>query len=332
MADKNIRKDGLHPEGVVEKIYEELENDFKIFKGNDRFSLNYELVEEVNCSLCGEPPPLDSKPIFKKFNFPYFSCPKCNLIYPSPRPKEEYIHEQYKTGRFSNFFSDIYLPSAEYRMKTIFLERVEEIIKPRVPTGKILDVGCSSGHFLKVAENHGYDVYGVEPNSDMVDFAQNKLHLRNVRHGMFDEQTYPENYFDVITLWDVLEHVVDPGQLLQSVKKALKPNGWVFAYTENFESFNVFISKEDSEMVAADVHIRHYTPETFRAEFNKSGLLVREVITHGLDIQHLQTTVAVNPEKYPKELNTLFENQSLFQSIINACGKGDNLRLFAQKG
>jgi len=283
------------------------------------------------CSLCGAPPPLDSIPVLKKFNFPYFRCPKCSLVYPSPRPKEEYIHEQYKTGRFSNFFQDIYLPSANYRMETIFLERVQEIIKPRVKNGKILDIGCSSGHFLKVAENHGYDVFGVEPNSDMVEFATKELGLENIKNGTLDDDTYPSNYFDVITLWDVLEHVVDPSHLLKSVKKALKPGGWVFAYTENFDSFNVFISMADSEMIAADVHIRHYTPETFRIEFEKADFNVREVMTHGLDFQHLQTIMSVNPGKYPESLNMLFEDSEKLQSVINSCGKGDNLRLFAQK-
>jgi radical SAM protein with 4Fe4S-binding SPASM domain len=331
MEVNSLNKKELHPEGVFEKIYTDLEDDFKIYQGNGRFSLDYDKVEEVNCSLCGEPPPFESVPIFNKFNFPYFSCPKCTLIYPSPRPKEHYINEQYKSGRFSKFFHKVYLPSADYRMKTIFLERVENIIKPRVPSGKILDIGCSSGHFLKVADNHGYDVFGIEPNPEMVLFAKQILGLQNIKNGMFTDGMYPSNYFDVITLWDVLEHVVDPNKLLQAAKNILKPGGWIFAYTENIDSFNVFISKSDSEMIAADVHIRHYSPKTFKIEFEKAGFAVREVMTHGLDIQHLKTTMTVNPDKYPSELNYLLSNENKFQSVINACDKGDNLRLFAQK-
>jgi len=124
---------------------------------------------------------------------------------------------------------------------------------------------------------------------------------------------------------------VDPNKLLQAAKNILKPGGWIFAYTENIDSFNVFISNSDSEMIAADVHIRHYSPKTFKHEFEKAGFTVREVMTHGLDIQHLKTTMQVNPDKYPSELNYLFSEENKLQSVINACDKGDNLRLFAQK-
>jgi len=334
MKVENINLDltKLHPRGSIEKLYLQMKEDLRIYWDKDSDSLDLEKVEEVRCSLCDSLPPSASTALFKKYHFPYLRCPHCFLVYVSPRPKLKYIEEQYKKGRFTHAFRDIYLPSAQYRMATIFRERVEDIIMPRVRSGRLLDIGCSSGHFLKVAYEHNFDIYGIEPNPDMAKFASEELRLPNIKCGILKDDTYPGEYFDVITLWDVLEHVLNPNELLRLVFSFLKQDGWVFAYTENLDSFNFFITGSDSEMFAPDVHLRHYTPNTFRAQFEKAGFLVREVITNGLDIQHIETTIRINGGKYPaKELQYIFKQKNKWQAVINALGKGDNLRLFAQK-
>jgi len=322
----------LQPEGVVEGIYQQMEEDLKTCWGEEEGSLNEEKIERISCTLCGEESPPQERAIFKKFRFPYVRCPSCGLIYPSIRPKRNYIENLYTSGRFAKAHKELYLPSAEYRMKTIFRERVKELIMPRVPKGRLLDIGCSSGHFLKVAHAHGFDVHGMELNPEMVRFATEELGLPNIKADVLTENTYPENYFDVITVWDVLEHVPDPGEILVQAFRTLKPGGWIFGYTENVDSFNVFITDRDSEIFMPDVHLRHYSPETFKKEFEKAGFVVREVMTKGLDVQHIKITLDLNPGKFPeKELQYLLDHSEEWQNVMNACDKGDNLRLFAQK-
>ena len=154
----------------------------------------------------------------------------------------------------------------------------------------------------------------------------------NIHTGFFSGSEFSGINFDGISLWDVLEHVPDPNGLLLNVFDRLKPGGWVFAYTENVESFNVFITGADSEIFEPDVHLRHYSPKTFRAEFEKAGFQVRDVLTKGLDIQHIETSAKLYPERYSiDKLQPMFEQHNLWQEIINISGKGDNLRLFAQK-
>jgi 2-polyprenyl-3-methyl-5-hydroxy-6-metoxy-1,4-benzoquinol methylase len=328
----NIDKNKLHPSGTIEQQYREMEQDLSYYWDKSNVCLNKDKVKHVLCSLCNsDNDPKDSE-IFSKFGFPYVMCKTCSLVYPNPRPKTEFIEEQYVNGRFSKSFADIYLPSSEYRMKTIFKERVEEIIMPRVNSGSILDIGCSSGHFLKVAYDHGFEVHGIEPNPKMVEYSTKELGLPNIHNGTTDNIELGENTFDVVTLWDVIEHVEDPSSLLSYAFKVLKPRGWVFAYTENFNSFNYFITGELSEMFGADVHLRHYTPKTFRCEFENAGFTVREVLTKGLDVQHIETITKVYKDKFLDiDLQFLFNNKESMQEVINAAGKGDNLRLFAQK-
>jgi len=157
-----------------------------------------------------------------------------------------------------------------------FKERVEEIIAPRVPHGRILDVGCGTGHFLAVAVAHGYEVCGVEPNSDMVQYAKSELKIPNMHCGTLADAMYPAASFDVVTIWDVLEHVEQPGELLKDIARVLKPGGWVFAYTENFESFNVFVTREYSEIVTPEVHLRHYSPARSGGNSSKLAFVSRK--------------------------------------------------------
>lgn len=319
----------LQPAGVTEKITLQMFLDLKGYSDGEG-GLDQTKVVQVDCSLCGADTPRES--LFVLEGFPYRQCPSCRLVYPSPRPRAEFIRRQYVSGRFTSVFREMYLPSAPYRMATIFRERMEEIIRPRVPSGRLLDVGCGSGHFLKVAFDHGFDVYGVELNTEMVEFATGDLGLPNIRCGTMDETAYPANFFDAVTLWDVLEHVEQPHRLLVAARRVLKPGGWIFAYTENFESFNLFITGMYSEIVAPDVHIRHYSPRTFRAEFEKAGFRVETVETRGLDLAHIRKTARTFPHRFPDLENALPPGMDEpLQAFINLMDKGDNLRLYARR-
>jgi 2-polyprenyl-3-methyl-5-hydroxy-6-metoxy-1,4-benzoquinol methylase len=329
MAEK-LELSKLQIPGVTEKFAVQMVNDLKKFWDSNG-SLDPQKVDKVNCTLCGTACPEEI--LFSRIRFPYRRCPECSLVYASPRPKSALVMEQYVTGRFASMFHEFYLPSAEYRMATIFKERVEELIMPRVPKGRLLDVGSGSGHFLKVAADHGFEVHGVEPNPDMKVFATEKLGLPNIQCGTLSSVQYPSDHFDIITLWDVLEHVEDPHSILVEVMRILKPGGWVFAYTENFDSFNVCMTKEYSEMVAADVHLRHYSPKTFRREFEKAKFQVDKVYTKGLDLAHIRKTFATHPEVFPQTSPWPLtpEQEEIFQDFVNQYDKGDNLRLFARK-
>ena len=324
-----LKIDQLHPAGVTEKLALRMIADLRSYQRPDG-TLDSGRVVFVGCSLCAAPCPEES--IFVREGFPYRRCPHCTLVYPSPRPRPQFIHQQYVSGRFASFHQEVYLPSAPYRMATIFRERVEEILRPLVPKGRLLDIGCGSGHFLKVAFDAGYEVHGLEMNPQMVEYATRELSLPNVRCATLKEAEYAEGYFDVVTLWDVLEHVEYPGSLLASVRRVVRPGGWVFAYTENFDSFNLFITGMYSEIIAPDVHLRHYSPAAFRREFQQAGFDVERVYTCGLDFSHIRKTARVYPEIFPdldQALSSPLEEP--LQQMLNTLGKGDNLRLYARR-
>lgn len=328
MADR-IDMTRLQPPGVTERFLTRMIADLRGYWDNDG-GLDRTKVEVVDCSLCQTACPCDV--YFVRERFPYRKCPTCGLVYPSPRPRQQYLKEQYLSGRFAEAIKDLHIASAAYRMETIFKERVEEIMASRVHRGRILDVGCGTGHFLAVAAAHGYEVYGVEPNPAEVQFAKSELKLPNIHCGTLSDANYPASTFDAVTIWDVLEHVEQPGVVLKEIARVLKPGGWVFAYTENFESFNVFVTREYSEIVTPEVHLRHYSPDTFRREFEQVGFRVEEVFTRGLDLAHIGKTMKFYTNIFQNEpMPLLPEQEAAFQDYINQVGKGDNLRLYARK-
>lgn len=319
----------LQPPGATEELARRMGEDLRAYWAPDE-GLDDQKVHRVDCSLCGAACP--DAVWFTRERFPYRRCPGCGLVYPSPRPRSSFIKSQYETGRFAEAFETLYLPSAAYRMATIFTERVDEIIRPRVPSGRLLDVGCGPGHFLRVAADRGYETYGVEPSPQMVAFATERLGLARVTGAALADAGYPPDFFDVVTVWEVLEHVERPGDILRDIFRVVKPGGWVFAYTENIESFNAFVTGPYAEMIAPDVHLRHYSPATFRLEFERAGFAVDQVYTRGLDLSHISKTVAAYPHAVPLGVPELSPESCLeLQEWINHLGKGDNLRLYARR-
>ena len=130
--------------GVTEDLLARMIADLRGYWDADG-GLDFTKVEAVECSLCGTPAPVHA--IFSKERFPYHSCPSCGLVYPSPRPRQSYLKEQYVSGRFTAAFRELYLPSAPYRMETIFKESVEDIIAPPVPAGGYLMWAPARGTF-----------------------------------------------------------------------------------------------------------------------------------------------------------------------------------------
>jgi 2-polyprenyl-3-methyl-5-hydroxy-6-metoxy-1,4-benzoquinol methylase len=100
--------------------------------------------------------------------------------------------------------------------------------------GRILDVGCGDGFFLNAIKNRGWEVHGLEIAEGAVKRARNKG-LQNVIKGTLDNTTYPENNFDIVRLWSVLEHLHDPVKTLKIAHRILKPGGILILQVPNYK-------------------------------------------------------------------------------------------------
>lgn len=110
-------------------------------------------------------------------------------------------------------------------------------------TGSILDVGCATGVFLDGMRQRGWLTWGVEPSDFAANYAKKKLGL-NIKHGYLSAGLFPDSNFDVVTLWDVFEHLPDPSETLGYIHKVMKPNGKLLITTPNSKSWDRKLFKD----------------------------------------------------------------------------------------
>ena len=146
-------------------------------------------------------------------------CEGCGLVYVRPRLKWEHILEGYQGAEDPQFVAQ-----ASFRERTFerCLLRAEKAATP--PGQRVLDVGTAGGSFLHVAAKHGYEPFGCEPSAWMCRFAKEHYGL-TLHPGTLFDAPFEEGSFDLVTLWDVLEHTPDPKAVLERAHALLAPEG-----------------------------------------------------------------------------------------------------------
>ncbi len=242
-------------------------------------------MEHVCCNLCGADDAFERYPCtvrmgedgdwraFRCTHSGYgrhhtiVQCRQCGLVYTDPRPDGHDIVETYQAVE-----DPLYLEEREGRVLTFehHLKPMERLTGP--PDGRpLLDVGCYTGVFVEIAGQRGWQAWGVEPSRWAVEQAQKRgLH---VVQGMLDTADLPEGYFDVVTLWDVIEHVTDPKGTLQQARRLLKPNGWIVVHTIDIDSLFARLMGGRWPWLM-EMHIYYFSRRTLRRMLEQCGFRV----------------------------------------------------------
>jgi SAM-dependent methyltransferase len=138
------------------------------------------------------------------------------------------------------------------------------------PKGKrVLDVGCAGGAFLVAAREMGFDPHGVEPSRWMSDFGRRTYDL-DIKAGILEAGMFPDHSFDVITLWDVIEHLPDPHDTLTLIHRLLKPNGLLLVNYPDIASIAARVLGKRWPFWLS-VHLLYYTPKTMFQQLERAG-------------------------------------------------------------
>jgi len=191
-------------------------------------------------------------------------CSSCELVYSNPRDSNEMLHEKYHNLSVSN-----YLQEEVSRKKTA--QKDASIVMKYMSEGnkRILDIGCSSGIFLSSLPPI-LKGYGVEPGLQGGGIAKNLIGSEKVHIGTLESAPFRPNTFDVITMWDVIEHLDSPKKTLADVRTLLKPDGFLFILTPNFESLASKIMGNKWPNLIRQ-HLYYYTPKTLIKLLEISG-------------------------------------------------------------
>jgi len=239
------------------------------------------MLESVRCNLCGAD---DTLPVAEIDGFHIVRCRRCGLVYVNPRypqdplqeiyTEEYYDHDGIKNG-LEFFGYDDYL-SDEENIKLTFRKRLKTIER-LARKGTLLDVGCATGFFLDLARSQGWDVQGSEVSSFSARYAHDKFGL-DVRLGRLRELRYPGGAFDVVTMWDVIEHVVDPLAELQEVHRILGAGGLLSIITPDAGSCVAkLLGSRWEEFRRVREHIYFFSRATMTEMLRKAGFEVLKI-------------------------------------------------------
>lgn len=200
----------------------------------------------------------------------------CGVVYLNPRLNPDLIIDSYAEGEDESFVAQDVM-----RMRT-FEKAFRELVRDHaIPLGRetqVLDIGSAGGAFLRAVENMGMTAIGIEPNKWMSAYARDIYHL-DARAGVLNDHTFPDKTFDVVTLWDVIEHVPAPTEELKEIHRILKPEGLLIINYPDYTSFPARILGRKWPFWLS-VHLTYYTPVTIRKQLRSTGFTVVSIRPH----------------------------------------------------
>lgn len=214
------------------------------------------------CSSAGELPPVETVERYRVLR-----CAGCGLGFSSPMTPGD---DRYYAGHFS--------PESYWRWDfTHFLQH-----RPK-PGGRLLELGCHTGHFLSRARAKGYRVAGLDINPRALDFAQTHYGLGDLREADFHrlDRVKVGEPFDVVVAFQVVEHMADPVEFLRQLSRFLAPGGVLIVTTPNAERWTLRFGRESWDYPPH--HLTRWTEASLSRALEAAGWKVDRIDTQATD-------------------------------------------------
>ncbi|RUA06656.1 MAG: methyltransferase [Flavobacteriia bacterium] len=233
-----------------------------------------------------------------------------DMLITSPQPELDQLGAYYESDAYishtdskSSFTDKLYQWVKNYTLK----QKVKLIDSFKTQDKELLDIGCGTGDFLKVAQQSGWKVSGAEPNKKARQLAYEKLKQTSGDQNDFDLEKDIQFYlekglsFDVISMWHVLEHVPNPEQYISELKKLLKPEGVLIIAVPNFKSYDANYYKRFWAAYDVPRHLWHFSQRSISLLFSKQKMKVVKTLPMKFDSFY----VSMLSEKYKNQKGNL---------------------------
>ena len=253
------------------------------------------------CLICGG---TDLKLVNGYERHGLLKCKECKFVFMDRIPTPEELDAMY--GSYSYGREEILSPITA-KSYNILLDEFEKYRK----TNKILDMGCGRGWFLLEAKKRGWEVYGTEFSKKAVEICTN--------NGItMEKERFNINDFDIITLFEVIEHINNPNEILKSIYNMLRLDGLFYCTTPNFNSLLRYYLKADYNIINFPEHLSYYTKSTLNKVVSNNSLTPIKFLSTGISIERIKVSKERAAKKRENNIpiNKTFENTPAKKVVV----------------
>lgn len=208
-------------------------------------------------------------------------CQQCGLIALWPQPSDTILEASY-THPYYDPHGDSLVASLYNRLFRVWSLKRLRLLQHIKPTGRFLDVGCGAGQLVQDMLARGYDAYGTDTSVSLAEVLPEQIRSRVTLKDLSDCE-YPAQLFDLIMLSDVLEHVRQPRQFLQTIHRLLKNNGCLVVSVPNWHDPEARVfGRRYWHNLDAPRHLWHFTPATLERLVQRSGFTIDNQFSLGM--------------------------------------------------
>ncbi len=229
---------------------------------------------QVSCDLCGDD---NHDLVLAKEGFRHVRCRGCGLVYVNPR-QAGHLETQKDSG--TGTMGDEVLSASQKRR----LQRELSLYRPYRKLNRIIEIGAGRGWLLGEAGAAGWETWAVEVNSQALDHLGTRGIFRVIPEPA-DSFHAPVEHFDVVRLWDVIEHLESPRTVMGRVCRMLRPGGLVRISTTNFRSLSRWVNGPEWVYLNGSDHIVLFEPPTIRRLLALSGLINVRIRTRSFNLR-----------------------------------------------
>lgn len=270
---------------------------------------------------------------FKKNDFKLHRCLICNhlFIYPLSYDAQSLYNSDYFVGAKKGLGYVDY-DKDKKPMRPVFIKYLKKIEKILHKKGTLLDVGAATGFFIKIAKEFGWNVKGLEISKYASGVA--KKNGLDVYCGTLKNSNFTAQSFNIITMWDVLEHFADPQTDISIATHLLKPNGIIVINTPNSGSLYARIMKKRWHLLVPPEHINYFTKKSITLLLVKNGFSIVNITNVGksFTLEYIAQIAATwQKSNLLQKLTELLKQYPKIGQLSIPINLFDNMFIIAQK-
>ena len=296
------------------------------------------ILRDIKCCVCNNNDINSISLKYRKEDFIVVQCNKCSFIFVPQYFSKKISYEDYKDEKV---LEQVRKGNNWLKIQRHLLRF--KLIKRYKPNGNLFDLGTGWGHFLYTGKQLGYEVSGIEVSDTAYEYATNELKLP-VEHINFFNMEINKQAYDLITMWDVLEHIPDADEVVRRCNLMLKDGGYVILQVPQIDSFFAKRLKENWHMISYG-HVNYFSKDTIRKLFERHGFEVKKIkssFEFKLFLMYVlgkKKTSEADKQEYFNEtaqkpmwmLKIMVMIHNIIYNIMSSLGIGDEMMVVAKK-